>query len=113
MLKAIKQQVEYILSVSEDARNSDYFLTKALWAKYYKGYLLEVEGKLTLPLDYYEEVANPNDITRARRHIQNPKPDKGYKGKYLPSSLEVRKKRKIREEDYRRWLGYNPELREV
>lgn len=106
-IKTVKRQVLYILSVSEKARNSDTFLTNAIWVRFYSSYLRNVDNEWVLPLKYNGQVASRDDIKRARAHIQN------KEKRYPPTIWEVAKKRKWKEEEWRKVLGYNPEFRTI
>ena len=93
-LKTLKKEVEYCLGKYEQARNSDAYLTNAVWINFYKEFLREVDSDWVLPLKYNGFVASRDDIKRVRATIQN------KEKRFLPTSWEVAKKRKWKEEEY-------------
>lgn len=57
-------------------------------------------------MDLYE-LPKEDNVKRIRATIQN------QKNQFLPTDEVIRKKRQIKEEEWRKYLGYNPELRTV
>jgi len=109
----LKKDILYCLEKYPKSRDSDIYLTQCIWAEFYREYLDRVNDQLELPLKNLDCVPSQDDIKRLRAKIQNPNLKKGYNGMFPPTSWEVAKARKWKEEDYRRILGYNPELRTV
>ena len=67
-----------------------------------KWLILKVMSKLTkiyIPFEDLDKIPAFETITRVRRKIQNDEK------KYLPTSESVRKKRRIREQDFREWAS--------
>jgi hypothetical protein len=106
-LKNLKTEVEHCLREIPDTRNSDIKLTNAVWVTFYQGRLRQVDGHWTVRLVDIYDLPHEDNVKRIRAKIQN------EKKLYLPTSETVRKQRKINEEDWRKSLGYNPELRTV
>lgn len=103
----LKDQVEYCLKHYEKSRNSDIHLTIAVWLKFYKDKVIIKDGKAFIDVESLFILPREDSVKRLRAMIQNDG------NKYLPTSYEVRKQRKIKEEDWRSQLGYNPELRTI
>lgn len=103
----IETQVLYCLDKYENARNSDAYLTNAVWVHFYKEFLVQVNGEWMLPLKNNGSVASRDDIKRWRARIQN------EEKKFVPTNKKVALQRKWKEEEWREALGYNPELRTV
>lgn len=79
-LKVLIQQVEYVLSVHEPARNNDKALVWRVWMEYYGvGY--------SISYSRFEDLPSSDIITRCRRIIQN------ERGLYPPTNPEVLKER--------------------
>lgn len=106
-LKVMKGQIEQMLSEYPETRNSDLRLTQAVWWRFYNQYIEIIEGKYYISLPNLFNVPSQDDIKRIRAKIQNDE------HKYLPTNWEVAKLRHWKEEEYRKFLGYNPELRTV
>lgn len=93
-LKTLKKEVEYCLEKYEKARNSDIYLTNAVWIHFYKDFLRMYDNDWCLPLKYNGYVASRDDIKRIRAKIQNDEK------RFLPTNWEVAKKRKWKEQEY-------------
>lgn len=107
-LKNLKSEVEHCLREFPDTRNSDIKLTNAIWVTFYSGRLKTDENGnwVVRLLDIYD-LPHEDNVKRIRAKFQN------EKKLFLPTSKEVAKQRKINEEDWRKHLGLNPELRTV
>lgn len=106
-MKTLKAKIEYCLNKYPDTRNSDTKLTNAVWLEFYNDFLIIApDGTASIRLLDLYQLPTQDDIKRWRAKFNS-------KGKYLPTSLEVFKKRKINEELWRSMLGYNPELRTI
>ena len=95
-LKKVQKRVYEILHDQENARNSD----KSLLAVYIWRYCKKLLTGLgtddpKLPLKNFDKLPSIKSIMRARRMVQN------EKGEFLPTSKQVRKQRRIKEEEYR------------
>lgn len=107
MLNSLKKKVEWCLENFPETRNSDIKLTNTIWYNYYKEKLfLDDAGNLCVKLLDIYELPREDNVKRIRAKFNS-------KGKYLPTDNSVIKKRKLKEEDWRNMLGYNPELRTV
>jgi hypothetical protein len=91
-----KQQVEYILTMFQDSRNSDALLVLNLYRKFY--YLPDPvsQEKLLEILAY----SKPSEIVRYRQKLNQ-------EGKYLATDPKVREERSKRIKVMRESLGYN------
>jgi hypothetical protein len=107
-MKKLKDKILYCLERHPDTRNSDIKLTSAIWYEYYREKLVtSPNGKLAVELVSLYELPNQDDVKRIRAKIQN------KELKFLPTCPKIRQQRKIKEEEWRKFLGYNPELRTV
>ena len=105
-IRNLKKLVEKGLSECEDCRNSDIKLTNWIWVNYFSEFITKDEnGQYAVRLMDIYELPSQDSVKRIRAKFQN------EKHLYLPNSEEVRKQRKISEEQWRIYLGYNPELR--
>lgn len=106
-LRALTTKVEYVLQNYPETRNDDLLLTHVLWHQYYGDALFRNErGVLSIEIKKIKELPREDHISRIRRSFQE-------NMKYLPTDPEVVKQRGINEEEWRKHLGYNPELRKV
>lgn len=105
-MRDLKPRILYCLEKYPDSRNSDVKLTNAIWVEYYSHKMFRNElNQWCVVISNLYEMPRQDDVRRLRAKIQN------EEGKFLPTSPEVIKQRKINEEKYRSMLGYNPELR--
>ena len=105
MNRHLKEKVIYCLENYPETRNSDIALTISLWLTYYRDLITCYEGKVMIELNNLYKVPNQDDISRWRQKIQN------EQHLFLPTSLEVVRKRRINEEIWRTQLGYlNPSM---
>lgn len=99
MTTGLRKRVEHILEKFPKTRDDDSLLILTFYEEYY--YLTQTftrEKFLAVLGD-----AAPDDIVRLRRHFQN----KEYK--YLPSSEEIMRKRRMNIDKCREVLGYPPQ----
>ena len=94
-LKTLKSQVEFVLEHKPLARDNDITLTLHLWSFFYKSYISD--GKVALT-DIYR-LPREDNIKRIRAKIQN------EEYRFLPTTLEVVKLRKISEDKWREYLA--------
>jgi hypothetical protein len=105
----IKNNVEKILAVNLKARDDDAYLTVMYWVTYSPHVIREDMANLTqdgkpkkfVYLRDILELPREDSIRRVRAVIQN------EENKYLPTTPEVRKRRKIAEEDWLEWARQN------
>lgn len=97
----LKGQVEYILMNDVESRNSDITLTIAIWKRFYSSKIKKSEatGELGVYLKDLFDLPREDNIKRIRAYFQNDKM------KYLPTSLEVVKQRKMNEEVWRKMMS--------
>jgi len=95
MNKQTKDHVRIILEQNEQARNSDAILVVELYKRFY--YMQDPVSltKLTEIMKY----CNPYDITRYRQKFNS-------QGRFLPTSEEVAKQRRLKIADMKESLGY-------
>lgn len=110
-LKTLKEQVECCLQNSPEARNSDIKLMILVWVNFYG-----VRGRMIFIDDLYN-LPREDNIKRIRANFQSCKKyletgDPKHAPKYLPTNQKVTEKRGINEEVWRRFQGYNPEMRQ-
>ena len=105
-MKHLKEQINWCLENIPETRNSDIKLTSAVWVRYYSNFLFKDNNdKWCVKLLNLYELPTEDHVKRIRAKIQN------EENKFLPTDAKVRKQRKINEEKWRTYLGYNPELR--
>jgi len=56
-------------------------------------------SKIYIPFEDFKRMPSYESVSRCRRHFQN------TEKKYLPTDPEVRKKRGMREEEWRKYFG--------
>ena len=104
-MKNLKEKVKHCLEIDAESRNSDIRLTNKIWLEYYPEKIVSLpDGSVAVRLRDLHDLPREDDVKRVRALFNS-------KGKYLPTSLEVAKQRKINEELWRSQLGYNPEMR--
>ena len=86
----LRKKVEYCLENFPATRNSDVTLTISIWRQFHR-----VNGAINVSQLY--DLPREDNVKRLRAEIQN------VEGRFLPTSLEVAKKRRIKEET---WLEY-------
>jgi hypothetical protein len=95
-LRALTDQVDYLLGKYPETRNNDFFLA-LLWLKYFSGIdafkNIWVEEK-----DVNQVQSKLETVTRIRRKFQ-------HTGYYLPTRPDVIEKRKLKEEAMRRVMA--------
>lgn len=100
----LKIQVEYCLENFPETRDSDIELTIRIWKEYYPNmingadYNMQEDHYFVFLKDLFE-LPREDAVKRYRAHFQNDL------NKYLPTSLEVAKQRKINEERWREAMG--------
>lgn len=106
----IKDRVEAILKDNLKARDDDAYLTVLYWVTYTPQFIREDPNTLTREgkpkkflylSDIIENLPREDSIRRVRAVIQN------VEKKYLPTTPEIRKRRKIAEEDWLNWAREN------
>lgn len=95
-----------ILREFPKARDSDSWLTCKIWAVYFPSRIVRDEkGKNPMVrLEDILDLPREDHIKRIRAIVQN------EEGKYLPTTLEVVKQRKINEEAWHAYLKKQPNL---
>lgn len=91
----LKDKILYCLEKSEETRNSDVALTVAVWLKFYP----ELVSYDSIKLASLFKLPSQDNIKRIRAKIQN------GEHKFLPTSEEIRKHRKILEVWWRREMS--------
>lgn len=102
MTDTLKNKVYKILKHYPKARNSDLVLTAIFWQVYFPSRMQRDEnGKKYIYLSDFLVLTKQSDIGRVRQIIQN------VDGEFLPDSQEVRKQRKINEEQWKAYIIKN------
>lgn len=95
-MQNLKQKILWILSEDEASRNSDIRLTQMIWYKFHNSKLVKLDdGTQAVRLRDLFDLPREDNIKRVRAKIQN------EEGKFLPTSEEVMKQRKINEWKWR------------
>ena len=97
----LKSKIEYCLEKYPETRNSDVKLTNSIWVEYYRDRLKTIDGKAYVALVDLYDMPREDNVKRIRAKIQN------EENRFLPTTLEVVRQRKINEEIWRNKLGYN------
>lgn len=97
----LTRKVEAVLRDIPETRNSDIRLTIEIWKRYYPHKLIQgaKTQRLVVPLDELYNLPREDNVKRIRAQFQNDRL------KYLPTTWEVAKKRKINEEVWRKCMG--------
>jgi hypothetical protein len=95
----LKYKIEHCLKKYPDTRNSDVKLTNAVWIEFHNNKIKLIDGKNYVALMDLYDMPRQDDVKRLRAKIQN------EENKYLPTSLEVVKQRKINEEKWRNYMS--------
>ena len=96
----LKTRVLKVLEEQPATRNSDIALTLAIWRKYYDGIIITApSGVQGVKLEDLFRLPREDNVKRVRAHIQNDL------GKFLPTSWEVAKQRKIEEATWRVYMA--------
>lgn len=99
-IKYLKTQVTKILVKDEQSRNSDIRLTQCIWWEFYQEKMVKLEdGSVAVRLRDMFDLPREDNIKRIRAKIQN------EDHKFLPTDPEIRRKRQIKEEEWREYLG--------
>lgn len=98
-IKTLKKKVEYCLNKYPNTRNSDITLMITIWKEFH-----DISNQINLEQLY--SLPREDNIKRIRSTFQSNR-------KYLPTEKEVAIKRGLYEENWRVYLGYNPEMKQV
>lgn len=113
-LKTLKKKVEWVLERYPIARNDYKYLYNAILLNFYMEFIvIDSDGDYTVKLKHIKNIADYEHTIRACRKIQRPNLKTGYKGRFHPTDPNILKNRGYMEEEMRKFLGYNPELREI
>lgn len=108
-MKNLSMNVKLILERDEQSRNSDIRLTQMFWWTYHQSKIVELlDGSKAVRMKDLLDLPREDHLSRVRRKIQEDafnKVESGYLDykKYLPTSLEVIKQRKMNEV---KWLTF-------
>jgi hypothetical protein len=98
-IKDLTKKVETILRDFPQSRNSDQWLTLKIWATYYPQLIFQYQDRQAVLLKDVMELPREDNIKRIRAKFQN------VQKMYLPTSLEVVKRRKQNEEEWKSLMG--------
>jgi len=95
----LTEKVERVLRQFPETRNSDALLTIQIWKTYNDSQLITWKDWISkyIKLETVLDLPREDTVKRVRAKLQN------EKGLYLPTSIEVRKKRRINEESWHNW----------
>lgn len=105
-IKNLKRVVEELLARWPATRNSDIDLTLSLWHQYYNDDLRQIDNRWFVSFEALQYLPREDHIGRVRRKIQE-------SGKYPPTNEQVARDRGWQEEEWRKAMGANPELRKI
>lgn len=93
-----KNRVLYILEKYPESRNCDKTLMKFYITEFHAGILEQsMTSKFSIPLESYHLIDSPYNVVRMRQKCQE-------EGKFLPTSWEVAKKRKLNEIEWKAYM---------
>jgi CubicO group peptidase (beta-lactamase class C family) len=100
-IRNLREKVIHILKEYPKSRDSDQWLTLKLWTVYFPTRVIidPVTHKAMIALTDIMELPREDNIKRCRAKIQN------EEHLYLPTTVEVARKRHINEEDWRNWAN--------
>lgn len=104
MIKTLRAQVEHILDKHPKARDSDQWLTIKLWTVFYPSRIQDSDKGKFIYLRDVMELPREDNIKRVRAIIQN------VENRFLPTNIEVVRKRKINEEVWKEYILLNSVL---
>lgn len=100
MKKALKTMVEECLRNIPETRNSDIALMVAVWRRYYPQKIRRgSSGEEGVWIKDLYELPREDNVMRVRRKLNS-------EGKYFPTDWKIAKARGIKEDEWRRELGY-------
>ena len=98
--KDLKKIILESLENCPDTRNSDIKLTNFIWINYFPDLVsIDKDGEYTVKLLDLYKLPREDNVKRIRAKIQN------EEHLFLPTDPEVRKKRKISEQEWRIYLN--------
>lgn len=101
-IKKLKNAIEDILERYPKARDSDQWLTLKIWQEYFPTRVITLpDGTIAIRFKDIMEMPREDNVKRIRAKIQN------EEGKWLPTTWEVAKQRKILESVWRNYVNYN------
>jgi hypothetical protein len=93
----VREMVEEVLRNEAETRNSDILLLVAIWRRYFPE-MLTGEGQF-LNLKNLKELPQQASVKRERARFNS-------EAKYYPTNWEIAKRRGIKEDEWRKDLGY-------
>lgn len=102
----LQDKILNCLEFYPETRDSDIALMIKIWEKYHIEMLSKSGGELYVKLDRLYDLPREDNVKRYRAKIQN------EEHKFMPTTWEIAKARKINEEIWRRELGYPPKIKE-
>lgn len=103
----LKYQVEDCLFRFPASRDSDIVLTQMIWINHWGQYVHLDGGAYWIKLEDLDIVPTQDDIKRWRAKVQNDEE------RFVPTKWEVAKARKMKEEVWKRALGYSVDSEKV
>ena len=97
-MTTLKEKVLYCLNKHQDTRNSDIKLTNAVWIEYHNSVIFKENGEYAVRLKDLYNIPREDNVKRLRAIIKN------KEHKFLPTSLEVVKRRKMNEKVWERYI---------
>lgn len=101
-IKKLSEKVLRILHDYEATRNDDAELTQTIILVYLPEHVIQHNGTYFFSREALSFVREDH-VKRVRAKIQNGNRKKGIAGRYLPTLESVRRKRRIRQEDWELW----------
>lgn len=101
-IENLKAKVLHVLETFPQSRDCDQWLTLKIWSLYYPKSIFRGEGGVQMvKLRDIMELPREDNVKRVRAIIQN------VENKFLPTSLEVVRQRRINEELWKEYIQEN------
>jgi len=99
----LKRRIVETMEREPETRNDDVLLTTTLWRRYYSHLLItrQSDSKQYVQLEHIGDLPREDHVKRIRAKIHS------EEKRLLPTRIEVARKRRIAEKDWREALGYD------
>lgn len=89
----LKKKIEMCLNKYPEARNSDITLTEKVWWEFHHSKIKEIDGESYVKIKDLYDLPREDNIKRLRAKLNS-------EGKYMPTSPEVLKRRRLLEQQW-------------
>lgn len=95
-----------VLKHYPETRNSDITLTQMIWKLFFPQYIVKIDGREYIDIQYLFRVPREDHIKRMRAKIQN------VRREWLPTDLKIFVERARLSAEWKEYLGYRVDWRE-